>query len=402
MDYTLSAKRYTRSPRVLTMKSVKYILVLLIMLTPSLCGAIDAWREFAVWPSTDDQEMPAIDGDIVVWQQFVAEFGDYDVYVADLNTPDDSLLFVLDEGSDQMNPAIYDNIVVWQDFIITDGGGDWDIRAAEIGDPNGPFVYPVSGVESNDEQSPAIAGNIVAWEDGPAGDANIFGADITDLANPIEFAIANFEFDQQSPALYRTTAVWQDMYFGDFDILGTDIWQRNRPADFGVSLLEHEQENPAISGDVVVWQDNFSGNWDIYAAHISESNNPVEFPIAAGDSSQINPAIDGNIVVWQDDRAGNWDVFGYNITTGRRFQITDNPADQTNPAISGNTVVWQDNRNGNWQIYAIVLDGPEVAYCRTRLPGDVNGDCRVDFADFTLMASNWLECHLEPQEACGQ
>ena len=394
------------------MKSAKYIMALLVMMTLSYCRAAGAWQEFAVWPTTDDQEMPAIYGDpfgsaqgkLVVWQQFVAEFGDYDVYVASLSEPEISLLFVLGEDGDQMNPAIYENTVVWQDFILTDDGGDWDISAADISDHNEAFVYPVSQIADNDEQNPAISGNIVAWEDGPAGNTDIYGADITDLANPAEFAIANFEFEQRNVALHRTTAVWQDTYFGDPDILAADIWQRNKPADFDVVLLDHEQENPAISGDpfgkTVVWQDNFSGNWDIFAARISEPDNIREFPIAAGESSQINPAIDGNIVVWQDDRAGNWDIFGYNLTTGRRFRITDNPADQTNPAISGNTVVWQDNRDGNRQIYAVVLDGPQVAYCRMRLPGDINGDCKVDFDDFTLMAANWLECHLEPQEAC--
>ncbi|UCF16500.1 MAG: hypothetical protein JSW59_03390 [Phycisphaerales bacterium] len=373
---------------------------ILIFLLPSVSMAIESWQEFPAWPTTDDQEMPAIHGEIVVWQQFVAEFGDYDIYVASLTEPDDPLLFVLGEGSDQMNPAIYEDLVVWQDFILTDDGGDWDISAADISDHNEAFVYPVTQIADNDEQNPAISGNIVAWEDGPSGNADIYGADITDLTNPTEFAIANFEFDQRSPALHRTTAVWQDMYFGDFDILAADIWLKNKPADFDVVLLEHEQENPAISGVTVVWQDNFSGTWDIFAADISEPNNPKEFTIATGDSSQMNPAIDAHLVVWQDDRADNWDIFGYNLTTGRRFRITDNPADQTNPAISGNTVVWQDNRDGNWQIYAVVLDGPQVAYCRTRLPGDINGDCKVDFDDFALMASNWLECHLEPQEAC--
>jgi beta propeller repeat protein len=191
------------------------------------------------------------------------------------------------------------------------------------------------------------------------------------------------------------------MYFGDFDIIGADIWQRNKPVEFGVLRGEHEQENPVISGRTVVWQDNLSGNWDIFAADISEPEKPAEFQITTGDSSQINPAIDGNIIVWQDERSGNWDIFGYNLTTGRQFRITDDRADQTYPAISGNTVVWQDNRDGNSQIYAIVLDGPRVAYCRTRVPGDVNGDCKVDFDDFTIMAANWLECQLEPQEACG-
>jgi len=250
------------------------LLALLIVLPPSLCRAVEPWQEFAVWPTTDDQEMPAIHGDIAVWQQFVAEFGDYDVYVADIDEPDDALLFVLGEAGDQMNPDVYENVVVWQ-----------------------------------------------------------------------------------------------DSYFGDPDILAADIWRKIKPADFGVLLGEHEQTNPAVSGDVVVWQDNFSGDWDIYAARISDPNNVIEFPIATGKASQTRPAVDGNLIVWQDDRAGNWDIFGYNLTTGRRFRITDNPADQTNPAVSGNTVVWQDNREGNSQIYAVVLDGPPVAYCRTRLPG---------------------------------
>jgi len=390
------------------MKSITGLLALLIMLTPCLSRASESWREFAVWPTTDDQEMPAIDGDTIVWQQFVAEHGDYDIYVADLsilldagmNRPDDPLLFVIDEAGDQTNPAIFQDVVVWQDFIVADGAGDFDIRSADISDPNEALIFTVTEIVDNDEQNPAIHGRLVVWQDGPAGDFGIYGADITDLSNPIEFPIANFEFDQQSPAIYRNTVVWQDMYFGDWDILAADIWLRNRPADFGVSLIEHEQTNPAVSGDVIVWQDNFSGNWDIYAADTSEPNKGVEFAVATGESSQTNPAIDAHLVVWQDNRASNWDIFGYNLTTGRQFRITDDRADQTNPAISGKTVVWQDNRDGNSQIYAVVLDGPQVARCRSRLPGDVNNDCQVDFADFALMASHWLECHLEPADVC--
>jgi len=118
--------------------------------------------------------------------------------------------------------------------------------------------------------------------------------------------------------------------------------------------------------------------------------------------SQQNPDIDGNIIVWQDDRNDNWDIYGYNLTRREEFRITDNPYDQTNPAISGSVVVWQDNRNGNWNIYAAILNGPEVAQCASWMPGDVNGDCKIDFVDFAVMSSHWLECNLEPQEACRQ
>jgi len=383
------------------------------------------WQEFAVWPTTDDQEAPDIWGDIVVWQQFVYEYGDYDIYIADINNPSEPLVFVIGDANDQTNPAVYENIVVWQDYVVWEGSADWDIRAADINNLAEPLIFIVSDIANNNECKPAIHGNTVVWQDGEAGDFNIYGADITDMSNPAEFQIAAFEYDQQGPAIYRTTVVWQDNFFGDWDIYAADIWQRNKPAEAAVSFsinetaasaiekapvpLYNDQQSPAIWGNIVVWQsyghgllteDNFFGDWGIYGADISEPNDPVEFAITTNESSQMNPDIDNNIVVWQDYRNNNWDIFGYNLTTRKEFQITDDSHDQTNPAISGNVVVWQDNRNGNSEIYAVVLDGPVVARCTSRTAGDVNGDCKIDFEDFAIMASHWLECYLEPPEAC--
>ena len=373
------------------------------------------WQEFALWPSTDEQEAPDIYGDIIVWQQFVYEYGDYDIYVADINNLADPLVLVIGDSNDQTSPAIYENIVVWQDFVVWEDSADWDIRLADISDQTNPQIFAVSNLAYNDEQKPAIHGNTVVWQDGDAGDIDIYGADITDPNNPAEFLIAGFELDQQRPAIYRTTVVWQDKFFGDWDIFAADIWQRNKPAEFSVSLVENDQQNPAIWGHIVVWQARampwtgsdptlagFFGDWDICAADISEPNSPVEFAITTNDSSQTNPDITGSIVVWQDYRNNNWDIFGYNLTTQYEFQITDNASDQTNPAISGNVVVWQDNRSGNWNIYTVVLDGPEVAKCASKMSGDVNGDCKIDFTDLAITASHWLECDLEPKEACWQ
>ena len=390
------------------MKPTTFIFVLFITAMSVSAPAAESWKEFAVWPSTDDQELPDIYGDIIVWQQFVAEFGDYDVYVADINNPDDPLIVILGYDSDQMRPAVFENIVVWQDYILEDGSGDWDIWACDISDLEQPVKFAVSKIFDNDEQLPAIHGNIVVWQDGAEGDYDIYGADITDPNNPSEFAVVDFEHDQQRPAIYRNTIVWQDSYYGDEDILAADIWMRNKPAEFGVTLAEFDQQRPAIWGDTVVWADNYFGDMDIYAADLSptlnagasDPNNPVEFAIVNNEAEQTNPDIDRNIVVWQDNRNGDWDIYGYNLTTRREFQITDNPHDQTNPDISGNTVVWEDSRDGNLQIFAMVLDGPEVARCKSKLAGDINGDCKVDFDDQAIMLSQWLECNLEPEEAC--
>jgi beta propeller repeat protein len=352
-----------------------------------------------------------------------------------MNNPDDSLAVVIGDDNDQMCPAVFENIVVWQDFIVQEGSGDWDIWASDLStslkagdsDRDQPVLFAVSNILDNDEQSPAIHGNIVVWQDGAEGNYNIFGADITDRSSPAEFVIVAFESDQRRPAIYRNTVVWQDSYYGDQDIYAADIWMRNRPAEFGVSLLEFDQQRPAIWGDIVVWADNYFGDMDIYAADLSkltaenaasaenqnQNNNSadsaasavnnlisIEFAIAACEGEQTNPDIDRNIVVWQDNRNGDWDIYGYNLTTRQEFQITDEQHDQTNPAISGNVVVWEDSRDGNLQIFAIVLDGLEVAICTSKLAGDINGDCKVDFDDQAIMLSQWLECNLEPEEAC--
>ncbi|MBN1806331.1 MAG: hypothetical protein JW837_13870 [Sedimentisphaerales bacterium] len=382
--------------------------VIFLVAIPASVSQAGNWTEFPLLPTTDDQQSPAIWGNIVVWQQFVSEYGDYDIYIADINNPDEPAVFVIGDANDQMNPAVFEDIVVWQDYVQWQGSADWDIRAADINDFDEPRIYVVSGIVDNNETNPAIHGNIVVWEDGVAGDFNIYGADITDPGNPVEFQVSAFEHDQQEPAVFRTTVVWQDNFFGDWDIYAADIWQRNKPVEVPVSYSEKDQQNPAIWDNVVVWQDNFSGNWDIYAADISDFetlrrakfDNIIEFAVSTNRSSQTNPDINGNIIVWQDDRNNNWDIFGYNLTTRKEFQITDDSNDQTNPAISGNVVVWQDNRSGNSQVYAAILDGPEIAWCLVDMDGDINGDCKVDFEDFAIMASQWLDCFLSLEEAC--
>ena len=225
------------------------LISLLGMLSPFSVIANEGWNEFAVWPTTDDQELPDIDGDIIVWQQLVAEYDDYDIYVADMNNPDDPLTLIIGDANDQMRPAVFENIVVWQswglpteDYIMREGSGDWNIWASDISEWEQSQLFAVSSIFDNDEQWPAIHGNIVVWQDGAEGDFNIYGADITDLENPSEFAIAGFERDQRRPAIYRNTVVWQDSFFGDEDILAADIWQRNKPTDFGVTLEEFDQQ----------------------------------------------------------------------------------------------------------------------------------------------------------------
>jgi hypothetical protein len=40
------------------------------------------------------------------------------------------------------------------------------------------------------------------------------------------------------------------------------------------------------------------------------------------------------------------------------------------------------------------------AVCTKPIVGDLNNDCKVDFQDFAILASSWLQCNLDPPEAC--
>jgi len=49
--------------------------------------------------------------------------------------------------------------------------------------------------------------------------------------------------------------------------------------------------------------------------------------------------------------------------------------------------------------YATVKYSP-VYICTIEITGDLNDDCRLDFVDFAILAGHWLECNLDPPEAC--
>ncbi|MBI9018456.1 MAG: exo-alpha-sialidase [Phycisphaerae bacterium] len=50
-----------------------------------------------------------------------------------------------------------------------------------------------------------------------------------------------------------------------------------------------------------------------------------------------------------------------------------------------------------------LTDGADtIVVCDPLLQADFDGDCVVDLADFIVFASSWLQCNLEPSEACVQ
>jgi len=388
-------------PAVLICLAVSFVVV--IFASPGFAGD---WQEFPVSPWDDDQTLPNVYGTKVVWQEYVFDEGtgqwDWDVYGVDL-AYDPAEFFSVSAmiASDQENAAIWEDKVVWQD----NRQGNWAVYIADVYDLTGSREISIAETQGVNHWNPAISGNTVVWQEDSAGenDLDIWGTNIIDPNNIVHYSFAFFLNNQQMPAVYRNRVVWEDDVPDDWGIRSADIWLRNQPTDDAVSQGEgiDEQQNPAIWGNIVVWQDYREGNWDIRAADISNPDLPVEFPVSQAPLLQSNPDVGDNLIVWQDYRNDNdWDIYGYNLTTGREFQITDDDADQINPAVSGNLVVWQDYRDGYPQVYAAELAGIEVARCNVRPAGDTNNDCVLDLRDLAGIAADWLTCGLDIAQAC--
>ncbi len=309
----------------------KSILVLLIVILVVMSGGQEVMADFPICTEPSAQKGPAIDGNIVVWQNRSVY---YDIYGYDLDTATEFPICTNANG--QYTPAIDGNIVVWQD----DRNGNEDIYGYNL-DTATEFSICT---DTNNQYWPAIDGNIVVWRDYRNGNWDIYGYN---LDTTTEFPICTVPGIQDNPAIDNNIVVWTDYRNGNGDIYGYNL---DTATEFPICTVPGTQDHPAIDNNIVVWQDYLppGGDEDIYGYNLDTA---TEFPICMEPSRQYRPAIYGNIVVWTDHRSGNRDIYGYDLDTATEFPICTDTDEQYTPDIDGNIVVWIDDRNGNEDIY---------------------------------------------------
>lgn len=89
----------------------------------------------------------------------------------------------------------------------------------------------------------------------------------------------------------------------------------------------------------------------------------------------------GTELACNNDACGSQSKLALYLTSGSTYFIR----------IAGNNAEVGD--------YFLTVGKPE---CLGEVVGDLTGDCKIDFADFELMARNWIECNLDPPEACWE
>ncbi|MCX5636521.1 MAG: hypothetical protein NTX52_02355 [Planctomycetota bacterium] len=386
--------------------------------------------EFPICTNDANQINPAISGSIVVWEDY--RNGNWDIYGYDLSTQTEFPICTND--ANQINPDISGDIVVWEDhrYDSTYRGFYYSIYGYKLSTRTEFLVYDMASYQ----RDPTIDGNFVVWKEYYTTPQGIYKSIINgySLSGHTKFLILENEL-----LSYKA--------FHNLAVSGSNIvlWINNYPYTDGIKTydfynhtffptIDGQQSN--ISGSIVVYQQygykypssiipdyricytDFSKQCTgplsryipigtYYYSHCLTYNDPSPCQSDAtchyveGDS----PDISGNIIVWNnwiehEDFYGTA-IYGYDISTMTWFPIRESSESNRwhhNPAIDGNIVIWEDKRNGNYDIYGARLE----PFCLGKPEMDFNGDCKVDFADFAIMASSWLECNLVPESACWE
>jgi len=371
--------------------------------------------EFPICTNDANQINPAINGSIIVWQDY--RNGNWDIYGYDLSTQTEFPICL--NSADQINPDISSNtnvnpnvngsIVVWEDH-----------RRDLLNDVNtGIYGYNLSqrkelriyGTNYSYQFDPAIDGNFIIWWEYTPGSVL-----------PSHVKLNGYYLPGHTKFLIE-----EGSYYRKLDISGCKVtwysdYLESKMYDFCNHVYFSVESQARISGDVVVFSSQDGLNYHIgyidfsrprysqvfgittYYSHIITYNdpNPCGSSIGFPNCNYVQgwaPNIGGKIIVWE-----NWGgiegnaIYGFDISTMIWFPICKSNGWNRNPAVDGNIVVWEDKRNGNYDIYGARLE----PFCLGKPEMDFNYDCKVDFADLAIMASSWLECNLVPESACWE
>ncbi len=153
-------------------------------------------------------------------------------------------------------------------------------------------------------------------------------------------------------------------------------------------------------GQIVGAAENSDDHWRATLFDPTGAGNNRDLGGIGGDQSGANSINDaGQIVGWGDNSEGASHAALFDATgAGNNIDLNSviDPASgwtlksAYDINATGWIVGWGYNPQGKRRAFLLVP-------CLYRLAGDLNGDCKVDFADFAEMAANWLvDCAFDP------
>lgn len=255
-------------------------------------------------------QIPDVSGDFVVYTGDHLMGTNHNVWVTQLSTM--RAVAASTDPHGQYDPAVDGNLVVWEDFRDASTSGDVDIYGAtfffQLTDPPDVHEAPIC-VARSVQCDPHVSGDIVVWEDYRDDPGTRLEPDIyaRDMRRGVTFAICKAPWFQGEPSIDGRYVVWQDERDGEPDIYACDLTDRSVfPVAADTNVAETD---PEVEGTVVVYQ----AEGDIRACDLATGS---DASVCAAAGWQYHPDVWGTRVVWEDARAGidDIDVYGADLT----------------------------------------------------------------------------------------
>jgi beta propeller repeat protein len=276
------------------------------LVTPTVCDGAIFWTDLsgtdpavagydpcatptAVTVGSDPADQEAVDDNWVVFTDLAGGQS----HIWGYNRCSGQVFPICTDAGTQCNPAIDGDIVVWQD----DRNGNWAIygcnldalsgtgaapaKSGRLGCDDLPAEFVVCDAAGNQE-NPAISGDTVVWQDDASGNWAIYGCDLSQLADRIVssaararvgcdqspiFPISTDSGDQTNPTISCSLVAWQDASSGASHIEGYNL---DSQTEFPICTATGDQTSPSAGGgDTVVWLDDRNGGSDVYGATVS-------------------------------------------------------------------------------------------------------------------------------------
>ncbi|MHB9053343.1 MAG: hypothetical protein ACYC5F_05060 [Thermoleophilia bacterium] len=304
------------------------------------------------------QQSPAISGNIAVWtdqrpvrpgESWSRIFYRQLLNITDppgTNTPDEQALSG-ETLNNQDSPAISGNLVVWNQMVSPPSGGlGTQIFYQYIGGA-GPNVV-LNG--SYSQSQPAVSGTRVVWQDGDYFHSQIH---MVDLNDGIDVPITSGPGTNLEPAIDGDWVVWMHNENYNYGSPSINILYAKNVVTGDLKTLDtggnyRLEECPSISGSTVVWDENGGGNHNAYYFNLSDPQ--AQRQTVPGSDFAQDVKIDGNIIVWTKYTTN--EIFVHDLSTGITQQVSSGPAAyRVFSAVSAGHIIWQDDRDGTRDIY---------------------------------------------------
>ena len=246
-----------------------------------------------------------------------------------------------------------------------------------------------------DDNWPQVSESLIAWECFDGNDNEIYIYDQHTVRQ-----LTNNDFYDNAPQVSGSRIVWH-AYIDTYP----EIFLYAHDANSIKQLTNNNYRDyyPVIGGEAIAWTGYDGNDYEIFyydggtIKQITDNDyndGHMEF------DNTVDISESGSEVVWVANIFDNMDpeIYLYDAEKDLTIRLTDNDYLDWQPVISGNKIVWQGFTEDYIESYEIFM--AEYYPCFNPPPEDVNGDCKINLTDFTILASEWLHCGMDDSALC--